>query len=192
MVLDIGGGTTDIAVISLGNIVVSDSLKIAGDHFDESIIRYMRKTHNLFIGERTAEQVKVTIGTAFPRTEEIEMDVRGRNLVSGLPRTVKVSSSEILTALTESLDTIIDALHQVLEKTPPELAADVSERGIVLTGGGGLLYGLDKLIKHRTGIDVTIANDAVSCVAVGTGKYIDYIASGKGRDFERSIVRRKK
>ena len=174
MVVDIGGGTTDIAVISLGGTVVSSTTKIAGDKFDEAIIRYMRKKHNIMIGERTAEEVKMKIGTVFPRTEEVVMDVRGRNLVSGLPKTIQISSTEIMEALEEPVSNIVDAVHSVL-KEHPELSADISDRGIVMTGGGCLVYGFDMLLQHRTGIDVIIAEDAVSCVALGTGKVLDNI-----------------
>lgn len=173
MIIDIGGGTTDIAVISLGGIVVSSSIKIAGDKFDEAIVRYMRKKHNVMIGERTAEEMKIKIGTAFPREEEVKIEVRGRNLISGLPKTMEVTSEEMLEALSEPVSAIADAVHSVLERTPPELAADVSDRGIVMTGGGSLLYGLDKLISKRTGIPVYIAEDPISCVALGTGKALE-------------------
>lgn len=175
MIVDIGGGTTDIAVISLGGTVVSTSIKIAGDKFDEAIVRYMRKKYNLMIGERTAEELKINIGTVYPRKDKVSMDIRGRNLVSGLPKTIAVTSNEMLEALEEPTSNIIEAVHSVLEKTPPELAADISDRGIVMTGGGSLLNGLDKLIQEKTGIDVYIAEDAVSCVAVGTGKALDNI-----------------
>lgn len=173
MVIDIGGGTSDIAVISLGGIVVSTSIKVAGDKFDEAIVRYMRKKHNVMIGERTAEELKINIGTAFPREEQVKMEVRGRNLISGLPKTMEVTSEEMLEALAEPVSAIADAVHAVLERTPPELSADISDRGIVMTGGGSLLNGLDKLISKRTNIPVYIADDAVSCVAIGTGKSLD-------------------
>ncbi|RRD96485.1 MreB/Mrl family cell shape determining protein [Clostridiales bacterium COT073_COT-073] len=176
MVVDIGGGTTDVAVISLGGAVVSTSLKIAGDNFDEAIIRYMRKKHNLLIGERTAEDIKINIGTAFERPEPLEMDVKGRNLVTGLPKTVVVTSEETAEALKETTSQIVDIVHSVLEKTPPELAADIAERGIVLTGGGSMLHGLDALIQSKTNINVISADDPLTCVAVGTGKYVDYLA----------------
>ena len=169
MVVDIGGGTTDIAVISLGGIVVSSSIKVAGDQFDDALIKYMRKQHSMLIGERTAEAMKMASGTAFPRQEEITLDVRGRNLVSGLPEVRTISSSEALEALKESVTQIADAVHVVLEKTPPELSSDISDKGILMTGGGSLLWGLDKLISKRTGIDVYVSEDAVSCVARGTG-----------------------
>jgi rod shape-determining protein MreB len=175
MVVDIGGGTTDIAVISLGGTVVSNSIKIAGDKFDEAIVRYMRKKHNIMIGERTAEEMKINIGTVYPRVQEVSMEIRGRNLVSGLPKTLTVTSTEMMDALEETVTSIVDAVHSVLERTPPELASDISDRGIVMTGGGGLLYGLDKLIQEKTGINVVIAEDAVSCVALGTGKALDNI-----------------
>ncbi|HOJ09417.1 MAG TPA: rod shape-determining protein [Clostridiales bacterium] len=175
MIVDVGGGTTDIAVISLGGIVVSTSIKIAGDKFDESIVRYMRKKHNIMIGERTAEELKINIGTVYPRVQEVTMDVRGRNLISGLPKTITVTSTEIMEALEEPISTVVEAVHSVLEKTPPELAADIGDRGIVMTGGGSLIYGLDKLIQKETGINVLIAEDAVSSVALGTGKALESI-----------------
>jgi rod shape-determining protein MreB and related proteins len=173
MIIDIGGGTSDIAVISLGGIVVSTSIKVAGDKFDEAIVRYMRKKHNVMIGERTAEELKINVGTAFPRETQVKMEVRGRNLISGLPKTMEVTSDEMLEALAEPISAIADAVHSVLERTPPELSADISDRGIVMTGGGSLLYGLDKLISQRTNIPVYIAEDAVSCVAIGTGQSLD-------------------
>jgi len=185
MIVDIGGGTTDVAVISLGGCVVSTSLKVAGDNFDDAIVRYMRKKHSTLIGERTAEDLKVNIGTAFERTVPISMDARGRNLVTGLPRTISVTSYEMMEALKEPVESIIDAVHMVLEKTPPELASDISDRGIVMTGGSSLLYGLDRLIKQKTGINAIIADQAVSCVALGTGRYIEFMTAGKGSDLLR-------
>jgi rod shape-determining protein MreB and related proteins len=173
MVVDIGGGTTDIAVISLGGTVVSTSIKVAGDKLDEAIVRYMRKKHNIMIGERTAEDMKIQIGTVFPRKQEVNMDIRGRNLVSGLPKTLNVSSSEMMEALEEPISSIVEAVHSVLERTPPELASDIADRGIVMTGGGCLVHGLDELLQQHTGINVIIADDAVSCVAYGTGKVLD-------------------
>ncbi len=190
MLIDIGGGTTDVAVISLGGTVVSTSLKVAGDNFDEAIVRYMRKKHNILIGERTAEELKINIGTAYDRPKPVTMDVRGRNLITGLPKTITISSDEMQEALHESVISIIDAVHMVLEKTPPELAADISDRGIVMTGGGALLYGLDKLVKEKTGINAIIAEDPVSCVAIGTGKFIEYITSGKLNDPLKQTARR--
>ena len=173
MVVDIGGGTTDIAVISLGGSVESRSLKVAGDKFDEYIIKYIKKKHNVMIGERTAEDLKINIGCVYPKIQDVDMEIRGRDLVTGLPKTVKVYSSEMLEALIEPAMMIVDAVHSVLEKTPPELAADISDRGIYMTGGGCLVDGLDKLLREKTGINVMIANDAVSCVALGTGKALD-------------------
>ncbi|MGL6105551.1 rod shape-determining protein MreB [Romboutsia sp.] len=169
MVIDIGGGTADIAVISLGGAVVSESIKIGGDRFDESIVRYIRKQHNLLIGERSAEKMKIEIGTAFKREEDKFMKISGRNLVTGLPQTITISSSEMLEALDECAEQIVLTTLSVLEKTPPELAADISEAGIIMTGGGALLYGLDKRIEKRTGIKVIVANEPLSCVAKGTG-----------------------
>lgn len=173
MVIDIGGGTTDIAVIALGGIVTSASVKVAGDKFDESIINYMRKVHKLYIGERSGEDIKKAIGTAFPREEELTMECRGRDLVTGLPKTVSITSEEVMEALEEPLHMICEAVHGVLEKTPPELAADISSTGIVVTGGGALLYGIDRKIHERTGIEVRIAEDPKSCVAIGTGQALD-------------------
>ena len=179
MVVDIGGGTTDVAVISLGGTVVSASSKVAGDNFDDSIIRYMRKKHNMLIGERSAEELKIHIGTAFRRPESLEMDVRGRNLISGLPKNITVTSEEMQEALLEAVNAVIDTVHNVLERTPPELASDIADSGIVMTGGGSLLYGLDKLLKERTGINAIVADDAISCVAIGTGRYIEYLSENK-------------
>jgi len=173
MVVDIGGGTTDIAVLSLGGIVVNSSIKFAGDKFDEAIIRHMRKAHNLLIGDRTAEDLKINIGTAYPREEEVFMDIRGRDLVSGLPKTISIGSEEMREALAETIITIIDGVRAILEKTPPELAADISDKGIFMTGGGALLYGLDKLMEEKTGVPVHVAENAISCVAYGTGKALE-------------------
>ena len=180
MIVDIGGGTSDIAVISLGGSVVSTSIKIAGDDFDEAIVRYMRKKHNLLIGERTAEDVKINVGTCFPLAEPETMDVRGRNLVTGLPKMIEVSSEEMEGALREPTTNIVEAVHSVLEKTPPELAADVADRGIILTGGGALLRGLESLMEERTGINTMTAEDPMTCVAVGTGKYVEFMAGETG------------
>jgi len=176
MIVDIGGGTTDIAVISLGGTVVSTSIKIAGDDFDEAIVRYMRKKHNLLIGERTAEDIKIKVGSAYPKAEVTTMNVRGRNLVTGLPKTVEVSSEETEEALREATSQIVEAVHSVLEKTPPELASDIADRGIVLTGGGSLLSGLEDLIEAKTGINTMTAEDPMTCVAIGTGKFIEFLA----------------
>ncbi len=176
MIVDIGGGTTDIAVISLGGTVVSASVKIAGDDFDEAIVRFMRKKHNLLIGERTAEDIKIKIGSAYKRTEPDYLEVRGRNLVTGLPRTVKVSSEDTEEALRDTTSQIVEAIHSVLEKTPPELAADIADRGIVLTGGGSLLRGLEDLICSKTGITTMTAEEPMTAVAIGTGKYVEFSA----------------
>jgi len=175
MIIDIGGGTADIAVISLGGIVVSKSIKVAGDKFDEAIIKYMRKAHNLLIGERTAEELKMEIGTASPRPKPVTMDCRGRDLITGLPKNITVSSEEMLEALREPVNAISDAVHSVLEKTPPELASDISARGIVMTGGGSLLHGLNRMLEKRTGIPTYVAEDAISCVAKGTGMSLEHI-----------------
>ena len=174
MIVDIGGGTSDIAVISLGGTVVSTSVKVAGDDFDEAIVRYMRKKHNLLIGERTAEDIKINIGCADKRPEVATMDVRGRNLVTGLPKTISITSDETLEALREPAMSIVDAVHSVLEKTPPELAADIYDRGIVMTGGGSLLSGLDTLIEEKTGINTMIAEERMTAVAIGTGKFFEF------------------
>ena len=173
MIVDIGGGTTDIAVISLGGSVVNSSLKVAGDKFDEAIVKYIKKKYNVAIGERTAEDLKINIGCVYPKIQDMEMDVRGRDLITGLPKTITVHSSEMLEALIEPAMLIVEAVHSVLEKTPPELSADISDRGIYMTGGGCLIDGLDKLLQEKTGINVMIAEDAVSCVALGTGKALD-------------------
>lgn len=174
MIIDMGGGTTDVAVLSLGGIVVSKSIKIAGDKFDEAIVRYIRKKYNVMIGLRSAEELKIQIGTAFPEEEKF-VEVRGRNLVTGLPKNLTISSTDMLEALEETVTSVADAVHSVLERTPPELAADISEKGIIMTGGGSLLHGLDKLIAKRTGVPVRIADDAISCVALGTGKALENI-----------------
>ena len=173
MVVDIGGGTADIAVISLGGSVVSESLKVAGDKFDEYIVKYIKKKYNIMIGERTAEDLKVNIGCVYPKIQDEDMEVRGRDLATGLPKTLKVHSSEMLEALIEPAMMIVDSVHSVLEKTPPELVADISDRGIYMTGGGCLIHGLDKLLQEKIGINVMIAQDTVSCVALGTGKALD-------------------
>lgn len=173
MVVDIGGGTTDIAVISLGGAVLTESIKVAGNNFDDAIIRYMRKKHNILIGERTAEDMKIKIGCAYPRKESVSITVTGRNMVSGLPKTLTVTSEEMLEALAEPVDAIIEAVCSALERTPPELASDICDQGIVLTGGGALLYGMDKALHERTRIPIYLAEDAVSAVALGTGRALD-------------------
>lgn len=173
MIVDIGGGTTDVAVISLGGIVVSTSIRIAGDNFNEAIIRYARKNHKLFIGEQTAEAVKLQIGTACRRLETKSMDIKGRNVVTGLPKTVHLTSIEICEAMKDPVSKIVETVQNVLEKTPPELAADVSERGIVLTGGGSLLDGVEEVIQEKTGINTMTAENPDMVVASGTGKYVE-------------------
>lgn len=175
MVVDIGGGTSEVAVISLGGIVTSTSLRIAGDELDSCIVNYIKKEYNLAIGDRTSEEIKLTIGSAFLKEPEEKMDIRGRDLISGLPKTVKITSTEILEALHEPIFSIIDTIKLTLEATPPELAADVMESGITLTGGGALLWGLDKLITHETGMPVNIANEPLNCVAMGTGMVLEHV-----------------
>ena len=175
MIVDMGGGTTDVAVISLGGIVTSQSIKVAGDKFDDAIVRYIRKKYNVLIGERTAEEMKVNIGCVYKREDHPVMEIRGRSLVTGLPKILTVSSDEMLEALAEPAASIIEAVKAVLEKTPPELIGDISARGIVLTGGGSLVYGMDKIIQVETGIRTYVAEDAESCVALGTGKALDNI-----------------
>jgi rod shape-determining protein MreB len=175
MVVDIGGGTTEVAVISLGGIVTSRSIRIGGDEMDESIVQYIKRTYNLMIGERTAEEVKVSIGAAIVPDAERTMDIRGRDLVTGLPKTLTIKASEVQQALSEPVMGIIEAVKVTLEKTPPELASDIMDRGIVMTGGGSLLRGLDRLLSRETGMPVHIAEDALSCVALGTGKALESI-----------------
>ena len=176
MVLDIGGGTSDIAVISLGGVVVSESIKVAGDKFDEAIIRYVRRKHNVLIGERTAEEIKIKIGCAWPREEIRTIDVKGRCLVQGLPRMVRITSAEIPDALEEPITAIVEAVCSVIERTPPELIGDILKNGIVMTGGGSLLYGLDRLITYATGVRTRVADKAVSCVALGTGRSLEMLS----------------
>ena len=182
MIVDIGGGTTDVAVISLGGSVVSASLKVAGDKFDEAIVKYIKKKHNVMIGERTAEDLKVNIGCVYPKIQDMEMDIRGRDLTTGLPKTITIYTSEMIEALTEPAMMIVDSVHSVLERTPPELVSDISDKGIYMTGGGCLVDGLDKLLQEKLGINVMIAQDAVSCVALGTGKALDNLDSLDGKN----------
>ncbi len=177
MVVDIGGGTTDVAVISLGGIVASESLRIGGDKFDDAIVRYVKKEYNMMIGERTAEEIKMNIGTAIRGRREGSMEVRGRDLLSGLPKTVRMSAVETGEALNEPVEAIVQCVKAVLETTPPELAADIMDRGIVMTGGGALLYALDELIQKETGIPTYLAEDPLSCVALGTGKALESIGN---------------
>jgi rod shape-determining protein MreB len=173
MVVDIGGGTTEVAIISLGGIVTSRSIRVAGDEMDEAIIQYIKKAYNLMIGERTAEEIKTTIGTALPTEENESMDIRGRDLVTGLPKTFTITASEISQALADTVGAIVDAVKVTLEKSPPELAADIMDRGIVLTGGGALLRNLDRLLSNETGMPVIVADNPLDCVAIGTGKALD-------------------
>lgn len=175
MVVDIGGGTTDVAVISLGGIVTSKSLRVAGDELDQSIVSYIKREYNLMIGERTAEQVKLEIGSAAPTGPEKTMEIRGRDLVTGLPKILTITALEIRQALSEPVNAIIDAIKSTLEKTPPELAADIMDKGIMLTGGGALLQGLDKLIRQETDMPVNIADNPLDCVAIGAGKALENI-----------------
>ncbi len=176
MVVDIGGGTTDIAVLSLGGVVVSESIKVAGDKFDEAIIRYVRRKHNVLIGERTAEEIKIRIGSVWPKDAPRTVNVKGRCLVQGLPRMVQISSAEIPDALEEPITQVIDAVCSVIERIPPELIGDILNNGIVMTGGGSLLVGLDRLITYATGIKTRVAEKAVSCVAIGTGRSLDNLS----------------
>lgn len=180
MVVDIGGGTTDVAVISLGGIVASKSLRIAGDEFDEYIVSYIKKEYNLMIGERTAEQIKLTIGAAYPTEENSTMEIRGRDLVSGLPKILTINSQEVTEAIKEPVNAIVEAIKYTLEKTPPELSADIMESGIMLTGGGALLTGLDTLISLETGMPVNIAENPLDCVAQGTGLALEDIEKWAG------------
>jgi len=173
MVVDVGGGTTEVAVISLGGIVTSLSIRTAGDDLDQAVIAWMKKTYSLLLGERTAEEIKMSLGSAFPLAKEVEAEVRGRDMVSGLPRTVVVSSAEVRQALEEPLHNIVDAVRHTLDQTPPELAGDIMDRGIVLTGGGALLRGLDERIRHETGMPVHVADDPLSSVALGAGRCVE-------------------
>lgn len=177
MVIDIGGGTTDIAVISLGGIVLSDSLRTAGDSFDEAIIEYVKKKFSLMIGERTAENIKMTVGAAFSDARDVSMDIKGRDMLSGLPKNIKVTTEQISEALSPSVRRIVTSVKKVLEDCPPELAADIMDRGIIMTGGGSMLYGLDELIRRETMIPTSLADDPLSCVALGTGKALDHFDS---------------
>lgn len=175
MIVDIGGGTTEVAIISLGGIVTSKSIRVGGDEMDEAIVYYIKKEYNLMIGERTAEEIKINIGSASPEVVDETMDIRGRDLVTGLPKTITITSEEIKKALAEPVDSIVDAIKVTLEKTPPELAADIMDRGIVMTGGSSLLTGLDQRINRETGMPVHIAENSMDCVALGTGKVLEEI-----------------
>ncbi len=173
MVVDIGGGTSEVAIISLGDVVTSQSVRVAGNKFDESIVAYIKRKYSLLIGERTAENIKIQIGSAFPYDEEGQMEIKGRNLVDGLPKNITISSEEVREALQDALDAIVDAVRTTLEKTPPELAADIIDHGIMLTGGGALLRGMDKLIAQQTKMTVHVAENPLDCVVDGTGKRLE-------------------
>ena len=189
LIIDIGGGTSDIAVISLSGVVESASIKVAGDQFNEAVVKYMRKKHNLLVGERTAEEMKIKIGCVFPPEEETSMEVKGRCLLTGLPKLISVTSTEMMDAFEEPVERIMEAIHQVLERTPPELVADISTNGIVMTGGGSLIKGFDKLVTARTGIHTVVAENAIQCVALGTGKSLESI--GEMQDGTMNLSRRK-
>jgi rod shape-determining protein MreB len=173
MIVDIGGGTTEVAVISLGGVVTSTSLRIGGDELDESIIQFVKKEYSLLLGERTSEAIKVAVGSVFPMPDELIAEIKGRDLVSGLPKTIHVTAEEVRKAIEEPVSSIIDAIKNTLDRTPPELAADIMEKGIVLTGGGALLRGLDERLKHETGMPVHIADNPLSSVAIGSGKCLE-------------------
>jgi len=172
MVVDIGGGTTDVAVISLSGIVYSRSVRVAGNEIDEAIIQYLKRKYNLLVGERTAEQIKMQVGSAFPLDRPLTMEIKGRNLIEGVPKTITVDDTEIRESISECVATILNAIRVALERTPPELSADISDRGIVLTGGGGMLKNLDKRIREETGLPVSIAEDPLASVVLGTGKML--------------------
>jgi rod shape-determining protein MreB len=183
MVVDIGGGTTEIAVIALNGIVTKTSIRVGGDEMDEAIMNYAKKAYNMLIGEQTAERIKIEIGSAFPMPEEMEMEIKGRDLVRGIPRTLRVSSVEIREALQEPVGSIVNALRESLERTPPELAADIVDRGIFMTGGGALLRGLDLLLREVTNLNIRVANDPLTCVVLGAGKILEQL-----EDFEKVIL----
>jgi rod shape-determining protein MreB and related proteins len=185
MIVDIGGGTTEVAVISLGGIVASQSVRIGGDELDEAIINFIKKEYSLALGERTAEEVKITIGTALPLERELTMDCRGRDLIAGLPRTIPLTSSEVMEALETPLQQVVTAVKQVLEETPPELASDIIDKGMVMTGGGSLLRNLDKLLTQVTGVPCHVAENALNCVALGTGLAMEHFEFFKGSLVQR-------
>ena len=189
LIIDIGGGTTDIAVISLSGVVASASIKVAGDMFNEAVVKYIRRKHNVLIGERTAEELKIQIGCVYPQEEEQTVEVKGRCLMTGLPKVFSVSSSEMIEAFEEPAERILEAVHSVLERTPPELVADISTNGIVMTGGGSLVAGFAELVSSRTGIATTVAENAIQCVAMGTGQSLEMIASMQ--DGTMNLSRRK-
>ncbi|MCA0755275.1 rod shape-determining protein [Paenibacillus sp. N4] len=190
MVVDIGGGTTEVAVISLGGIVTSRSIRVAGDEMDEAIIQYIKRQYNLMIGERTSEQLKMEVGTALPLDKTESIEIRGRDLVTGLPKTLAITSDEVTDALTDTVNAIVDAVKVTLEKCPPELSADIMDRGIVLTGGGALLRNMDKLLQRETGMPVIVADNPLDCVAIGTGRSLDHIHLFKNRSGSSSRSRR--
>ncbi len=190
MVVDIGGGTTEVAVISLGGIVTARSIRVAGDEMDEAVIQYIKRQYNLMIGERTAEQLKMEIGSALPLDKPETTEIRGRDLVTGLPKTLPITSDEITDALTDTINSIVEAVKVTLEKCPPELSADIMDRGIVLTGGGALLRNLDKLLQRETGMPVIVADNPLDCVAIGTGRSLDNIHLFKNRSGSSSKSRR--
>jgi len=173
MIVDIGGGTTEVAVISLGGIVTSQSIRIAGDELDEAIVAFVKKEYSLALGERTAEEIKIALGSAFPLQDEVRAEIRGRDLVTGLPKTIIISTAEVREAIEEPVSAIIDAVKVTLDRTPPELAADIMEQGIVLTGGGALLHGLDARLQQETGMPIVVARDPLNCVAIGSGQFLE-------------------
>lgn len=185
LIVDVGGGTTEVAVISLGGIVTSKSIRVGGDEFDEAIVNYIKKEYSLMIGERTAEEVKISIGTADEESEIVRKDIRGRDLITGLPKTLEITSQEIYNAMKEPISNIIDSIKSTLEKTPPELSADIMEQGIMLTGGGAQLDGLDRVIIRETGMPVIIAENPLDCVAIGTGKALESIDILKKTNYSR-------
>jgi rod shape-determining protein MreB len=185
MIIDIGGGTSEIAVIALGGIVVSASLRVGGNRFDEAIANYIRKKYNLMVGERTAEDVKIQIGAALPLERELQMDVRGRDLIAGLPRTIPLTSSEVIEALEQPLQQIVASVRMVLEQTPPELSSDIIDKGMVMSGGGALLRNIDKLLTQVTGVPCHVAEDPLNCVAIGTGRALEHFDF-----FKKSLVQR--
>jgi len=175
MIVDIGGGTSEVAVITFGAFAAARSIRIAGDEIDEAIVNYVRQVFNLYIGDRTAEECKITIGSAYKIEQELKMEIRGRDLVTGLPRSTMITSEEVREAIADPINAIVETVKETLEDTPPELAADIMDRGITLAGGGALIRGLDKLISRETGMPVVIAQDPLSCVVLGTGKYLDSV-----------------
>jgi len=180
MIVDIGGGTTEVAVISLGGIVFSKSVRVAGDEMDQAIIQHLKRTYNMMVGERTAEEIKITIGSAFPLNEELEMQVKGRDQVMGLPKILTITSEEIRESLREPVGAIVDGVRVTLERTPPELSADIVDRGVVLAGGGALLRGIDQLLSKETGLHVTIAEDPLTAVVLGTGRFLEELKNFRG------------